>query len=209
MEKVHIHMRFDEPVLGTSPADPDIYRRYIASKSEDATKIEEEVASLGVDAVAERGMTVFPRLDDGCPFIWDYQVKGFMKDACGMLRRADDGASKKLRAYKKEIDGLIFPSPRKIPYMVPEDGEIGIVERPLRASTPQGDRVALTASETLPVGTTLDFDVSMLTSSHMKYLVEWFSYGQLRGFGQWRNASYGRFHCTITDESGKVIFSNE
>ena len=67
MEKIHVHIKFYEKVLGTSPADPEIYRRYIASKSEDAAKIEEEVASLGVDGVAERGMTVFPRLDDGTP----------------------------------------------------------------------------------------------------------------------------------------------
>lgn len=31
-------------------------------------------------------MTVFPRDKDGTPFIWDYQMKGMFKDACGGLR---------------------------------------------------------------------------------------------------------------------------
>ena len=125
-----------------------------------------------------------------------------------MLRKADDSASAKLKTYKKEIDGLIFPMPRKIPFVIPESAEIGIKERPLRASTPQGERIALASSESLPEGTTCDFDVAFLAKSDLKYIVEWFSYGQLRGIGQWRNSGVGRFTCEITDESGKVVFTN-
>lgn len=201
-------MEFVEKVLGTSPSDPEIYRQFIASKSEDAMKIEEEVAALGVDAVAERGMTVFPRLDDGTPFVWDYQMKGFFKDACYMLRKADGSKSSKLRTYKKEIDGLIFPAPRKIPCILPEGGEISTVERPLRAQTPMGERVALACSEALPAGTALDFRVTLMVESDLQYLIEWFSYGQLRGFGQWRNAGMGRFVCTVRDDKDKVLFDN-
>ena len=32
-------------------------------------------------------MTVFPRTEDGRPFLYDYQIKGFFKDACGCLSR--------------------------------------------------------------------------------------------------------------------------
>jgi hypothetical protein len=40
-------------------------------------------------------------------------------------------------------------------------------------------------------------------------LKEWMAYGQLRGIGQWRNASWGTFHCRVTDaESGEVVFDN-
>ena len=51
-------------------------------------------------------MTIFPR-DNGVPIYWDYQIKGFFKDACGMLRKVTGSKSSKIKAYKKEIDGLI------------------------------------------------------------------------------------------------------
>ena len=47
-----VKLTFTEAILGTSPADEDIYRTFIASKAEDAATIEDEVAALGVDAVA-------------------------------------------------------------------------------------------------------------------------------------------------------------
>ena len=50
-------------------------------------------------------MTIFPR-DNGVPIYWDYQIKGFFKDACGMLRKVTGSKSSKIKAYKKEIDGL-------------------------------------------------------------------------------------------------------
>ena len=89
------------------------------------------MAALGADAVAERGMTVFPRLEDGTPFLWDYQIKGFFKDACGVLRKVPGKRSAKIKAYKKEIDGLIFPQPRRIPLAL--SGPVRECQRPLRA----------------------------------------------------------------------------
>ena len=61
MGKKSVRLTFTEEVLGTSPNNPDIYREYIASKSPDAKTIEDEVASVGVDEVHEKGITVFPR----------------------------------------------------------------------------------------------------------------------------------------------------
>jgi hypothetical protein len=91
-------------------------------------------------------------------------IKGFFKDACGMLRRVKGSGSSKLRAYKKEIDGLVFVTPRQIPLVLPEGAELGLLERPV-------------------LGGGIGDDL----------LREWFNYGALRGLGQWRNASYGRF----------------
>lgn len=138
MEKTTIKAKitFIEPILGTSPANGDIYREYIGSKSPDASTIEEEVEALGVDAVAEKGMTVFPRNNEGKPFLYDYQIKGFFKDTCGGLRKVKGSYSEKIKSYKKEIDKLIFPKPREIVF---EDfGEMGECQRPLRAQTAQG-----------------------------------------------------------------------
>ena len=136
-----IRITFMEEVLGSSPAKQEIYRDYIASKAPDAATIEDEVAAVGVDEVTEQGMTVFPRTKDGVPFAYDYQIKGMFKDTCGMLARVKTTESSKLKAYKKIIDGLIFVYPREIPYQF--DGEIGKCDRPLRAQTAQGERVAI------------------------------------------------------------------
>ena len=87
MKKLKIRLTFTEGILGTATADPEIYSRFIGSKSPDAATLPEEVAALGEDAIIERGTTVFPKDEDGTPFLWDYQVKGFFKDACGMLAR--------------------------------------------------------------------------------------------------------------------------
>ena len=67
MKKLHVKATFIEPVLGTWPANPNVAREFIASKSPDAATIEDEVAALGPDAVADKGMTVFPRDPDGNP----------------------------------------------------------------------------------------------------------------------------------------------
>ena len=53
-----------DEMLGSQPNDKEIHRTYIASKAPDATTIEEEVAAVGVDAVDEKGTTVFPRDKD-------------------------------------------------------------------------------------------------------------------------------------------------
>ena len=186
-----VKLTFIEPILGTSPANEDIYREFIASKAEDATTIEDEVAALGVEAVAEKGMTVFPRMEDGTPFLYDYQIKGFFKDTCGGLKRVKGTVSAGIKAYKKEIDKLIFPEPRCIPF--DNYGEIGVCQRPLRAQTAQGERISLAMSEEIPAGASITFDIVCLSSDHEKAVREWLDYGRFSGIGQWRNSGKGRF----------------
>ena len=72
----YIKLTFIEPVLGTWPSNENVARDFIASKSPDANTIEDEVAAIGAEAVADKAMTVFPRVD-GKPVFWDYQIKGF------------------------------------------------------------------------------------------------------------------------------------
>ena len=190
-ESVRVRLTLIEPLLGTASANPDIHREFIASKNPDAGSIEDEVATIGADAVADKGMTVFARMDDGTPMIWDYQIKGFFKDAAGMLRRVKSSKSSKLKAYKKIIDGLIFVEERRIP--IEFDGELGNCQRPLRAQTAQGERVALAESEMAPAGSTLTFTITTLEDGLMPAIEEWLRYGRLRGLGQWRNSGMGRF----------------
>ena len=200
-----------DEMLGTAPNDKEIYGNFIASKSPDASTIEEEIASVGVDEVVEKSMTVFPRDEDGKPFIWDYQIKGFFKDACGMLSKVAGkdkitgkkkkavNESGKMTAYKKNIDGLIFVEPRKI--LINFEGEIGSCQRPLRASTAQGERIALANSETIPAGATMDIEIQLFSDDHEKAVLEWLDYGKFRGLGQWRNSGKGRFTYEVLEIS--------
>ena len=191
MSVMRVRLTLTEEVLGTASNNPEIHSDYIASKAPDAKSREEEIEAIGVDAEVEKSMTVFPRNENGDPIMWDYQIKGFFKDACGMLRKVTGTKSSKIKAYKKEIDGLIFVQERQIPFVY--EGEIGNCQRPLRAQTAQGERISLANSETIPVGATLEFTVECLVDSDMEAVEEWFDYGRLRGLGCWRNSGKGRF----------------
>ena len=202
-----VKITFLEPVLGTWPSNQNVARDFIASKSPDAATIEDEVAALGADAVADKGMTVFPRNENGEPVLYDYQIKGFFKDSCGMLARVGGktetgkkravNESGKISAYKKVIDGLIFPQLRMIPIKV--NGKIGDCQRPLRAQTAQGERVSLANSEEIPAGSTCEFEILLMDESLENAVLEWLHYGVLRGIGQWRNSGKGRFTFDIID----------
>ena len=198
MKKIHVQIEFVEELLGTASNNKNIHSEFIASKAPDAKSRAEEVEAIGADAVEEKVTTVFPRLDDGTPFVYDYQWKGYFKDSCGMLRRASGYKSKNLKAYKKEIDGLVFVEPRKIPLVMPEGETVGDCQRPLRAQTAQGERVALAHSETVPAGTTQEFDVVILKDDLEPLIIEWLEYGAYHGTGQWRNSGKGRFVCNIS-----------
>jgi hypothetical protein len=184
---VKVSLTFVEPILGTAPLDKEIYSNYIL----DSLEHEDEVDTVR----DEKGRTGFHRNEEGNPILYDYMLKGFFKDACGMLSRVEGSQSKKVKAYKKIIDGLVFVFPRRIPIQMA--GPIRILERPLRAQTAQGERVALAASELIPEGSCIEFTLDVLGESVSDELLhEWLNYGMYRGLGQWRNGSYGRFTYT-------------
>ncbi|MEE0146233.1 MAG: hypothetical protein UEP80_07665, partial [Senegalimassilia anaerobia] len=85
-------------------------------------------------------------------------------------------------------------------FRLPEGGEVGICERPLRADTPHGARVALARSETVPAGTKIRFTLVVMNESDWPLVQEWLDYGQFRGIGQWRNSGKGRFEWTDGSE---------
>lgn len=192
-----VRVTFTEPLLGTWPSNENVARDFIASKAPDAATVEDEIAAIGADAVAEKGMTVFPRVN-GQPVLYDYQIKGFFKDACGMLNRVKTTKSSAIKAYKKIIDGLIFVEPRCIPIQL--NGEIGECQRPLRAQTPQGERVSLALSEEIPAGSSAEFEITFFDEkAHKEAVLEWLDYGRLRGIGQWRNSGKGRMVYEILE----------
>lgn len=191
MREMRIRITLLEEMLGTASNNAQIHEEFIASKAPDAKNREEEIAAIGVEAEVEKSMTVFPRNKDGRPIMWDYQIKGFMKDSCGMLRKVTGTKSSGMKSYKKSIDGLIFVNEREIP--INFEGSVGSCQRPLRAQTAQGERISLANSETVPAGSTLEFTIKCLVDADMNAVKEWLDYGELRGLGQWRNSGKGKF----------------
>lgn len=185
---------FTEEVLGSSPNNEEIMADFIASKAPDAKKRAEEIESVGVEGILERGMTVFPRDKHDNPFVYDYMIKGMLKDSIGFLRKITGTKSSKIKAYKKAVDGLIFVKERRIPFKS-RTGRItiGDCQRPLRASTAQGERVALAMSETVPAGSYICPTFQILDDSLLPVVKECLDYGKLHGFGQWRNSGKGKF----------------
>lgn len=185
MSSWKIKITFTEPLLGTV-GSKDAWAEHVA------TDVTPEVLDEEMDTIPEieAGVTGFHTNGNG-PFLYDYVLKGFFKDACGMLGRAPDSRSSKLKAYKKVIDGLIFVTPRQIDLHT--TGDLGMLERPLRAQTAKGERVAIAKSQSAPAGTWIECTVTSLGGVDEKQLREWLDYGALRGLGQWRNGGYGRF----------------
>ena len=191
MHTLKVRLTFQEEILGTASNNPEIHSEFIASKAPDHMKLEEEVAAIGVEESIEKAMTVFPRNGSGNPILWDYQIKGFFKDSAAALKKVPGTKASKVKAFKKEIDGLLFVAPRMIPLNLPS--ALGHCERPLRASTPMGERVALANSETAPAGTTIEIEIQAMTKDMLELARECLDYGVYRGIGQWRNAGKGRF----------------
>ena len=103
-----------------------------------------------------------------------------------------------LKNYKQAIDGMIFVKPREIPYDL-HGLKMDYCERPLRAQTPMGERVSIAKSETVPAGSTVEFEFVFLDPNLEKMVRECLDYGVFRGLGQWRNSGKGRFEWEEID----------
>ena len=187
-EILKVELEFTEPLLGTLPGDDKIAEEYVMSKHPDGAQ-EDEQKSLTEEM--RKSTSYFSRNHKDKPALWDYQIKGFFKDACSMMRRITP--VDELKAHKKIIDGLVFVFPRQIELILPPKGKLDFLQRPLRISTPKGERTALARSEMAPIGTKLQFEILLLKPDLKKYIVNWLDYGILRGLGQWRNSGMGSF----------------
>lgn len=176
-------------MLGTAPMNPHIYDDYVASKRpvDVVATAETEEESKYVENMDEKGLTGF-RKDENGLFIYDYMVKGFLKNAGNVLK---DNIG--IKALRSKIEDVVFISPRII-YLDKEKAD-GILERPLMANTPQGKRVALARSEYVNSGTKISFSISMFAHKEVTWSVidTLMEYGQYLGLGQFRNGGYGRF----------------
>lgn len=230
-ESLRFKLTFQTPLLGCASGNPEIHQEFIASKAMDQAKSEEEVAAVAkaiegkeplteqdIAEKVEKASTVFPKDENGL-HVWDYQVKGYFKESIGVLIELGEvDLSKWL--VKRAVDQFVFTFPRRI-YLRNPEGEIikrpaSTLQRPLRASTLQGDRIALARSELLPEGTTAEFEVRILRPSPAKAKTDKkgnlkkgyesnvaiidaetirsaMQYGEMHGFLQWRGGGFGRF----------------
>jgi len=185
------------PILGSVAASKALRTQYIASKAP-TDELREEEESLALDR-EEKGLTVFYRNRQDQLCMMGYQIKGFFKGALLALK-----AQYKIAASKSKIDNLVFVEPRYIPITrngQPMRDEDDILERPLRAQTPMGERVSLAASELVEDPWQITIEVTMLPSNGTakSEALSWealetaLDYGAYHGLGQWRNADWGRF----------------
>ena len=198
MKTLKVKITTFEEMLGMMPSNPDVVREHIASMAPDAPSMEEEVASIGVDAAMANAMTVFPRMDDGKPFFWDYQMKGMIKDLINAVREDTEPATSKNKklskwGYKRTIDNCLHVTPRKIPIIIPEGAVFGKCERPLRTEFKGVERTALAISETIPAGAVIVLEFHCVFPELEKSIREVLDFGKFKGLGQWRNSGKGRF----------------
>lgn len=199
-----------EPQLGTVPKNPEIYKKFIENlKPED----QQDDESKTVEARENQGWTGFHRDEYGV-FIYDYMLKGFLKNAGNIIKEQMG-----VKALKSKIVNFVFVKPRRVHFdmtnamkneelvaylgtgeatvRVGENG-LAILERPLRAETMQGPRVTLVASDVVGSGATLKAVLKVLDGPiSEKILRNIVDYGQLQGLGQWRSAGWGSFDATI------------
>jgi len=182
-----------EDILGSWPADRDLYTHYVAAKApNDLLKADE------TDAFPDRaegcGQTVFPQDETGY-YLMDYHIKGFMKEAGNVLKD-----QLQITGMRAKLDNLAFIKPRRI-YFHRMNGDLvteydDIKERSLRCNTAQGPRTSLAASELIKAPVYLEFELWLLDNDKD---VDWeglfwlLEYGQLKGLGQWRNGGWGAF----------------
>lgn len=183
--KFKVHETFFRRLLGSAPANKEVYKEYIASKRADLEErkgkmedrsgkpsqptpgtVEEELETVNEDA----GVTQFhndleQKTEDGVDgqglFLFDYQVAGFWKEA-GEVVAPELG----IKQIRSKLDNYMMIEPRRI-YIHGEDGKVRTacdlkLERPLRAQTMQGPRVSLACSEVVNPGAWIEYTVDFM-----------------------------------------------
>jgi hypothetical protein len=142
------------------------------------------------------------------PCIGDHMIYGFLKAAAIAISRTlpeKKGTVLNSASYTQSLINqhvrceeqfLVFDKDIKRL----ENGEINCFQRSLRAMTAKGPRVSLAKSEVIEAGASVNFTLKVIKNSEVtqNVLEKLFSYGELSGIGQWRNAGYGQFKFEMT-----------
>jgi len=215
VETLNIKVQFTEPLLATASGNKELHSEFQVaraaefrgeqSEAELRKKIAEELGTMPPEEIIDKTSTVFVRDENGL-FVWDYQWRGYFKEQVGALIELGDLEKISKWMYKRVVDNTLFIKPRRI-YLREPDGAIiqvphGSLERPLRASTMQGERVALARSEFVRAGTRCEFQIHLLHSTNknsawgalnLEVVQSALTMGGLKGTGQWRGGGWGTF----------------
>ena len=195
MEKRTYRPHGTTKILGAQAANPKVHSEFIAAKAAKLAKGEEQTAMLPEENLETKGLTVFLR-DDGVLCLADYVIKGFLKEALGVIK-----SQVKIGSPATKVDNFIFVEPDYIHFTrggKPVTDADEIFERPLRAMTMQGPRVSVSASRP---GWEIEFTLALIANEKTAKSValtwnvveEALNYGSYKGLGQWRNGQNGRF----------------
>lgn len=195
---MRVEIEFTETLLGTLAGNKDIAEEFISSKHPSGVDPEELRANEKLEEAIGKESTGFSRNQFGSPILWDYQIKGFFKEAAETMISTETMSKEELKKvrltrylYKKTVDKMIFVAPRQILLVLAE--EMTFCERPLRGQTMKGERISLARSEEAAVGTKIIITIEWLNKKLKKFIPEWLDYGALLGLGQWRSGGHGRF----------------
>lgn len=214
MDKWRVTLELTEKMLGTVPKNKEVYTNFIQSKAQDRVEppmVPAAITAQEVDTVVQElegaGWTGFHQNQNGL-LVYDYFIKGFIKNAANILKsdmgkfclkKAEGGFAN----FKSHINNYVFVRPREV--HIEDDlrtrtflkAPDGVLERPLRAMTAQGPRVALVKSDYVSAGRFLAFEIWLADGHPFQHVDEMLgrllAYGELQGLGQWRNGSFGTF----------------
>ena len=102
-----VRITLNEEALGSSPSNEELLATYIASKAPTDDLTAEEVNNIKAQNAEDR-ITVFPKLADGTPLIWDYQIKGIQNKStrCPPDLRSTRSCTKPTRRMANDLARL-------------------------------------------------------------------------------------------------------
>lgn len=207
IEKFDVTLTLTEPLLASQPGNKELLAAFVASKASSEDKKQEEIDVSQIHDKTEKLSTVFARDDNGI-FLWDYQIRGMIKEALKTIIEIGDDGSLSKWTVGQAVDRMLFVKPRRV-YICRDGSPLktfdGHEERSLRAQTPQGERVCLARSQRVDVGY-VTFRLELFRSKDPKSkqnitpeaLEKALNYGEYKGLGQWRSGGFGRFTNVIT-----------
>ena len=220
---------FLNDILGSAPANKQFYEKYLLSKllkEIDKTKkkiakakteeerrilqdllenLEAEVAEIPeVEDNEDSRLTVFYRAnyeDFLVPVIRGHQILGFFKHGMNAFKDVFGvkNPREKVSRYVRVRPFNIFIYEKELSPENLVDDVDGILERPLRALTPQGERISVVKSEFIKSNQDkiIQFEVILFKNKDITFdMLETLmrEYGKFNGISQWRNTGfYGSF----------------
>lgn len=203
-----VTLQAETEILGTRPKHPDVMRRWLEEQSQPgqdelealakAVVDSEDAASAREDAEVDRelarwsGFPTDPETDE--IFLYNYQFIGALKEWANKYREQFG-----IQNMRAKVASHVFIQPRCIYLGITHPD--AVVERPLRAHTAKGDRIALVKSDALAVGTRISFEVHLVPHKEItaEVLQKLFLFGRYAGTFQWRGGGYGQMSLLSFD----------